>query len=138
MKKIYNSNYFYWFWFLIFLILDQLSKWWVIGSGMNYTKNVGVAFSLPIEGVVLVFVYLIVLSLLIWFWFSNMQREYFLSKLVISLVVAGAIGNIVDRVWYGGVVDFIFLGFWPAFNFADTYLTVAGILFILFAGKILR
>lgn len=42
----------------------------------------------------------------------------------LGLVSGGALGNLVDRLWHGGVVDFIDLGFWPVFNLADSAIVV--------------
>ena len=46
-------------------------------------------------------------------------------RLFISLVVAGALGNILDRVRFGYVNDFIDVGFWPIFNIADSSISIA-------------
>lgn len=46
-------------------------------------------------------------------------------RLFISLVVAGALGNIIDRVRFGYVNDFIDVGFWPIFNIADSSISIA-------------
>ena len=54
-----------------------------------------------------------------------------------ALVFAGAVGNLIDRVLYGAVVDFIDFHFWPAFNVADSAISVAVVFFLLreFLGK---
>ena len=46
-------------------------------------------------------------------------------RLFISLVVAGALGNIIDRARFGYVNDFIDVGFWPIFNIADSSISIA-------------
>ena len=46
------------------------------------------------------------------------------QTLALSLVLAGALGNFIDRAWHGYVVDFLHLRHWPVFNVADMYLTV--------------
>jgi signal peptidase II len=52
-----------------------------------------------------------------------------------SLVLSGAIGNVIDRILYGAVVDFVDLHYsgwhWPAFNIADSAITIGVILLIL-------
>ncbi|GAH59426.1 unnamed protein product [marine sediment metagenome] len=52
-----------------------------------------------------------------------------LSKIALGLVLGGTVGNLIDRLRFGGVTDFIKVGFWPAFNIADSALTVGVILF---------
>ncbi len=59
-----------------------------------------------------------------------------LTKLSVSLVLSGAIGNIIDRVYYGYVVDFLDIYInsyhWPAFNIADSAISVGVAILILF------
>ena len=52
-------------------------------------------------------------------------------RLFISLVVAGALGNIIDRIRFGYVNDFIDVGFWPIFNIADSSISIAITIYIL-------
>jgi lipoprotein signal peptidase len=75
-----------------------------------------------------------------WFWISNFNnwnlfriwrlefrifKKYFLPLL---LILAGGISNLIDRMHYGCVIDFINLKFWPIFNIADIYITIGGII----------
>ncbi|MFL2649908.1 MAG: signal peptidase II, partial [Alphaproteobacteria bacterium] len=57
-----------------------------------------------------------------------------IESLGLSLILGGAIGNGVDRLYYGYVVDFIDLHLnnfhWPAFNFADTFITFGAMVFV--------
>ena len=80
---------------------------------------------------------LISLSILIIIFLLNLIRNEssILSKLSISFIIGGALGNVLDRFTYGAVVDFISLhakGFsWYIFNIADMFIVVGVILFIL-------
>lgn len=49
---------------------------------------------------------------------------------LLGLILGGALGNLVDRLLYGGVIDFIDFHFWPAFNLADSAVTIAVILLL--------
>ncbi len=49
---------------------------------------------------------------------------------ILGLILGGALGNLVDRILYGAVVDFIDFHFWPAFNIADSAITIAVVLLI--------
>lgn len=51
---------------------------------------------------------------------------------VLGLVLAGALGNLVDRLMYGAVIDFIDFHFWPVFNIADTAISIAVVLLLVF------
>lgn len=43
--------------------------------------------------------------------------------LLMLLIIASGLSNVFDRVWYGGVIDYIDIGFWPVFNIPDTVMT---------------
>ena len=58
-----------------------------------------------------------------------------LSKSALGLVLGGTVGNLIDRLCFGGVTDFIDFGFWPAFNIADSAITVG---VFIFAYSLLR
>ena len=58
-------------------------------------------------------------------------RKYPKLQLPLGLVLGGALGNFVDRLWYGAVIDFIDIHFWPVFNIADAAITVAVVLLLI-------
>jgi len=51
-------------------------------------------------------------------------------RLAIGLIVGGASGNLFDRIIFGGVVDFVQVGWWPAFNVADSCISVGMFFFV--------
>ena len=61
------------------------------------------------------------------------KRKYIMCHVLISFIVAGAVGNLVDRIIYDYVVDFIYFSFikFPIFNFADIFITVATFILII-------
>ena len=65
-----------------------------------------------------------------------MQTKNFIEKWALVIIIAGAISNIFDRFINGYVIDFIFLHYkdfyWPAFNFADIYISL-GIIMMIFS-----
>lgn len=135
------------------VVLDQLVKWWVLAELMdppaviNVTGffnlvlvwNRGVSFGLfdsdshwgPIllAGLAL----LIVVVLLVWLTRAGSR----LSAVAIGMVLGGAVGNVIDRVRFGAVVDFLdfhALGYhWPAFNVADSAISI-GVGLLLYDG----
>lgn len=133
------------------LAVDQLSKWWIVADVMNppsfkpitpffaivLTHNKGVSFSLlnnlgDMGPMVLTgLAGIIALGMLYWFFIARNN----ILILGLSMVIGGAVGNIIDRLQFGAVVDFLYFhvaGFaWPAFNMADTFITI-GVIFILF------
>lgn len=135
----------------IFIILDQASKGWIlhdlmippriieITSNFNLVLgwNRGVSFGLFNQDstygpyILTAVAIAIVIGLAIWMWRSTTRW----SALALGLIIGGAIGNVIDRIQYGAVVDFLdFHAFgyhWPAFNVADTAICVGAGLIIL-------
>jgi signal peptidase II len=68
------------------------------------------------------------------YWLSKLKPSQRLLALALALVLGGAFGNLIDRLWLGHVIDFIqlyYAGFyWPAFNVADSAITVGAVLLI--------
>ena len=54
-----------------------------------------------------------------------------LDNFALGLLLGGTIGNLIDRLVYGYVIDFIDLGFWPSFNLADSFSTI-GVFLLLY------
>ncbi|WP_017941993.1 MULTISPECIES: signal peptidase II [unclassified Thioalkalivibrio] len=76
----------------------------------------------------------VVIGLLIAFWLARLPRGAWWSVTALGLVLGGAIGNLIDRVRYGAVVDFLdfhWAGYhWPAFNVADMAIVVGAVTLI--------
>jgi signal peptidase II len=107
----------------------------IIRNVLHFTlvHNTGIAFGLfKNHGVVFIIVPIIASVLLIYniYYYKSNNEE--LSRLYIvafSLILAGAIGNLIDRICFGYVVDFVDLRIWPVFNIADSAITIgAGII----------
>lgn len=67
-------------------------------------------------------------------WLRKLKPEQKLLALALALVLGGALGNLIDRLWLGHVVDFIQVYYrdfyWPAFNIADSAISVGAVLLI--------
>lgn len=129
--------------FIIVLIIDQFSKYLVIsnfipGEGiiinswlaLTYVQNLGAAFGL-MQGRTWFFVVsaLVVMAGLIYY---NVRYSLppFLNY-TLGFIAGGAVGNLIDRIFYHSVIDFISIGWWPVFNFADMAI-VSGVILLLF------
>ena len=130
------------------VVLDQLSKWVAlanIGLGESIyvapfwnwvlTFNPGAAFSFLADQPGWQRWFFTVLALGVSGWIAYELRkhpEQKLLSLALTLVMGGALGNVIDRVRFGAVVDFIQWHaagyYWPAFNVADSAITVGAIL----------
>lgn len=134
----------YWPVELIFFIvlLDQITKLWVdslflpgegfsvIGEHLKIrlVMNTGAAFGLFRDfPFILAGVTVIAILALVFFLFFSYQKLIFSEKLGITLILAGATGNLIDRFRLGAVIDFIDVGFWPVFNVADSSITIGAI-----------
>jgi signal peptidase II len=73
-------------------------------------------------------------SVALLFWLRKLKPEQWPMAVALSLVLGGAIGNLIDRLWLGHVVDFIQVYYrdfyWPAFNIADSAITVGAVLLV--------
>ncbi|MFC2047174.1 signal peptidase II [Chloroflexota bacterium] len=145
--------------FLIALLVvaaDQISKIWIranLGVGQSLlevgffrltnVRNTGAAFGLfqgqsfPIAVVALVGV-AILLAYALFVYRRFLFLDIMLSWSALGLVLGGTIGNLVDRLRFGYVTDFISIGIWPAFNLADSAVVIGAIMFaysLLFLSK---
>ena len=121
------------------VMVDQLSKYIVRHSGGFYVCNSGIAFGLNISG--WIFWILIVAIIVFLFLFKVFQippnppfpkGEKIHNTYPIILITAGALSNLIDRLLYGCITDFIDIKIfhYPFFNLADVFITIGGIMII--------
>jgi signal peptidase II len=126
------------------VIADQITKFWI-------HKNLAFMTYLDIlhfqnKGAVFIFLhdaagwqryFLITVSMIaivvIPFFIKKNKKEP-LALWSFTFILAGAIGNLIDRIYYGYVIDFLYLHvndfYWPAFNIADSFITIGAFLLI--------
>lgn len=107
----------------------------VIPKILHFTlvHNTGIAFGLfKNQGVIFIIISIIAIFLFSWFLYSRRQEEDFskLSILAFSLIIGGAFGNLIDRLQFGFVIDFIDFRVWPVFNIADSAITIGAAILI--------
>lgn len=105
---------------------------------LTYITNDGMAFGLDFPGGYYVFTTVtIILTIVIFLYLRKEQNSHFLMRLSLSLIFAGAVGNLIDRILFGEVVDFFdfMIGdfHWYIFNVADSSVTIGMILFLYFS-----
>jgi signal peptidase II len=97
--------------------------------GLYRTYNLGVAFSMlsDTEGWMIVGMRLIIVAFVLWLW-RRAAKDRWLAHLGFALIIAGALGNLVDRFLYGHVIDYILFHTetwsFAVFNLADSFITV--------------
>jgi signal peptidase II len=131
---------------IVVLFLDRWTKWLIVTRlflnqtilvidgffNITYVRNTGVAFGIldPVQSsvkssVLAVLTVAAVTAVIVYSWRTPVSRK--LLQVGLSLILAGALGNLYDRVNYGYVVDFIEVYFrsfrWPSFNIADSAIT---------------
>jgi signal peptidase II len=132
------------------LVADQLTKLWIrsypeghiiFQAGIfkivrPFTHNTGGAFGLlPGTSLVLAIVGFVVIALALGYVLWGYRRYPIggnrLSLVGLGFILGGIIGNLIDRLRFGGVTDFISIGWWPDFNLADSSLVLGTILLAL-------
>lgn len=110
------------------IIVDQLSKYIIRRGGGFYICNSGIAFGMHLPlGIFYLLWSIIILGLLF-----AIRRNYFqpFGSFCLIIILSGAVANIIDRSYFGCVIDFIDLKFWPVFNLADIYISAGSLLVI--------
>ena len=108
---------------------------------ITYTCNDGAAFSiLKGKRVFFIIMTIVVVFLIVYYLLQN--KVYWVEKYSLLLIISGAVGNLIDRIMYGYVIDFldfIIFGYdFPVFNIADSFITIGAIgliVSILFLNK---
>lgn len=134
---------------LVILIIDQLSKLivlnkFLLGESVPVIKgifhlslvfNKGVAFGMFSQTTHSIFIWLSYISVLIIVFILYFGKKFSTQKkttqISLSLILAGAIGNLIDRIRFGYVIDFLDFRIWPVFNVADAAITIGTLSLIL-------
>ena len=133
------------------IVVDQLTKFWIMATFEDYevlviwpvfnltlVYNTGAAFSFLSDAggwQRWFFIGLAILvSLAMVLWMRQLQPRERLTGYGLALVIGGAIGNVIDRIWLGKVVDFLQWHwedwYWPSFNVADSAITLGVVLLL--------
>ncbi len=144
---------FYFLLVLVLLIVDQITKALVFKKiaflssqsiipgffNLTHIHNRGAIFGFFSQSdsqllhIVLLLATLVALALVVYYFFTTPPAEK-LAKISLSLILAGALGNLIDRVFRGYVIDFLDLYIkkwhWPSFNVADSCVTIGAFLLV--------
>jgi len=122
---------------VVVLVLDQLTKWWVTSHipldafvypipalspvlGLTLVKNTGVAFGLFQNGNALFAALNTVVIVVMAVYYRTLPPDRRIARFALNLLIAGALGNLLDRLRLGYVVDFVAVGSFARFNVADS------------------
>jgi signal peptidase II len=148
MKNWVKSQLKYWFLIMFIILFDQWSKDWIFThfvpydpypllSFLNITLafNTGAAFSF-LSGPALWHYWFFVIFALsmvtyLFYWLSQLTAKETQLGFAISLIIAGALSNVLDRILFGQVIDFIDVYYkthhWPVFNVADSAICIGAV-----------
>ena len=140
--------------FILGMLLDYVTKIWAIGTlkgqpditviegffDFSYLENRGAAFGIFQGRVYLLAFVTIIIMAVLFVMYQKTKKKTKLLTISTALIMTGAIGNLIDRLRYGFVVDFISWHwkntyYFPTFNVADIYITVGTGLLILYIIK---
>jgi signal peptidase II len=153
MPKIITDTGLRFIWIsIIAIILDQVTKQAIIGSmdlyqsiqilpffNLTYVHNYGAAFSILYDAggwqrYFLSALALIVSAVIVW-WLRQSTKQQVLLPVAFSFILGGALGNVLDRILHGYVIDFLDFYYgsyhWPAFNVADSAIFIGAALLII-------
>ena len=134
---------------LALIAIDQLTKFWVEETLVYHqpvevmpffslfrTHNTGVAFSMLswLGSPGLIIMTMIIIALLVWVW-QRVPKNQQLTLLGFAFVIGGAIGNLIDRMYHGHVVDFFLFHTqtwaFAVFNMADAFISIGFVAIII-------
>ncbi|MEF3273965.1 MAG: signal peptidase II [Chloroflexus sp.] len=131
------------------VMLDQVSKNWIVATlgpetmtrfipllgddiRLAYSHNTGIAFSLfQGKSDLLTIVALVIITGAIYLYVTQLPNRRRLVQIAMGFILGGALGNVIDRIRLGYVIDFIQVGWFPIFNLADSAITVGAALLML-------
>jgi signal peptidase II len=152
VKHLFNNTGLRWLWLtVIFLIIDQITKQWVANTfdyretlavfpffNLYYVHNEGAAFSFLADqgGWQRWFFSAIaaIASIIFVIWMAKTPKQHRLLSIAFALILSGALGNLIDRVLFGYVIDFLDFHWqgshFAAFNIADSVIFIGAALMI--------
>lgn len=134
------------------VVADQATKTWIVGSfelgkpvavlgefvRISYVHNSGGLFGMfPDQALLFAVASLAVIGLIVWYHGYALASSGWLATLALGLLLGGAVGNLIDRVRFGYVVDFVDMGIGPwrfyTYNVADSAISASIVLLLLMA-----
>ncbi|MBU5332589.1 signal peptidase II [Anaerocolumna aminovalerica] len=143
MKKLRHLLY-----LILLIALDQLTKYYAVTQlkkesvtiipkvfKLLYHENTGAVWGILSNqtGLLVVFSSIIMLAMIFFYFKIPADKHYNYLRIVLVFITAGAIGNLIDRIFRKYVVDFLYFELinFPIFNVADCYVTVASVVLII-------
>lgn len=134
---------------IVVLALDQIVKYYFFAkpalmSGFSFAKgliqftdyhNLGITFSLPFPRLIIIGFTIVLCVLIVGGMTIFCLKRRWIEALALAILLGGALGNLIDRVWLGFVRDWLLFFGTSAVNFADGAILVGGIWFLIRQGR---
>jgi signal peptidase II len=147
---VVKKNGFFALLFAFAVIIDQITKFLISSKFeygqsislienilyLHYVKNPGIAFGFSIGSPIIMIILTSLIIILFFYFFlkGKIFSENLIGKTAVMLILGGAVGNLIDRIRFKEVTDFIEMGIgqykWPIYNFADIFVTFGMIILI--------
>ena len=142
-KRMKNKSWMFFLWTILLIAADQLTKWlaqvFLRGKGavpvlrgvldLLYLENIGAAFGILKHRQILLALLAVLISIAAFWFYRRLPsvREFIWLRICCVMLCAGALGNMIDRLFHGFVIDFIYVSLidFPVFNLADIYVCVS-------------
>ena len=125
---------------LVVILLDQITKSIVrntfqVGQTkgiFTYIQNTGAGFGIlkGMNGFLIAVSILIIVFII--YYYHKIHEHHKAPVGATAFIIGGAVGNLIDRIIHGFVIDFIDFGIWPAFNIADSAITIGAVVLIFY------
>jgi len=134
---------------IIAILIDQITKFLIKTNfqlneslaiiknifHLTYIHNFGAGFGiLQQQKWILIFISLLVIGV-IFYYLDRIKKKEVLLQVLVGFTLGGTVGNLIDRVTYGFVIDFIDFRIWPIFNAADSFVTIGVIGLVIYLWK---
>lgn len=130
---------------IVIVVIDQVTKMLIkyhmeldqyvtiVGKYIrfHYIMNPGMAFGIQIGEKLFFTIFASIASIVILIFLFRLKEDHFWTRIALASILGGAIGNLIDRIAFGKVLDFVEIGPWPIFNFADVAVTFGMVILIL-------
>lgn len=146
MIKKFDNNFIFIIIFLFLFAIDRFIKGWIVKNftagksisiiddffSITYVQNYGAAFGIFQGKGKILTIFTVIIAVLLFIFITKTYNIY--MKFILTIIFSGAVGNIVDRILYGYVVDmFDFHGIWKfVFNFADVCIVLGTFFMLIF------
>lgn len=143
MSRIYSKIKYIFPLLIIFFITDRTTKYLALNKlpcrgvylfkyfQLQLQTNSGIAFGISLPLTLIITLIVIIIFFLFYYLLKNIKKEKYLNIFLLGLVIIGAISNLIDRLLYKEVIDFIQISIWPNFNLADAYISIGIIAFLI-------